>query len=31
MKIVVRPERERIIFVDAPRPVQVDINVRLGY
>jgi len=31
MKIVVRPERERIIFVDAPRPVLVDINVRLGY
>jgi hypothetical protein len=31
MKIVVRPERERIIFVDAPRPVQVDIDVRLGY
>jgi hypothetical protein len=31
MKIVVRPERERIVFVDAPRVVQVDINVRLGY
>jgi hypothetical protein len=31
MKIVVRPERERVVFVDAPRPVQVDINVRLGY
>jgi hypothetical protein len=31
MKIVVRPERERIVFVEAPRAVQVDINVRLGY
>jgi hypothetical protein len=31
MKIVVRPDRDRIVFVDAPRPVLVDINVRLGY
>jgi hypothetical protein len=30
-KIVVRREPERIVFVDAPRPVLVDINVRLGY
>jgi hypothetical protein len=29
-KIVVRREPQRIVFVDAPRPVQVDINVRLG-
>ena len=29
-KIVVRREPERIVFVDAPRPVLVDINVRLG-
>jgi hypothetical protein len=29
-KIVVRREPERVVFVDAPRVVQVDINVRLG-
>jgi CBS domain-containing protein len=29
-KIVVRREPERVVFVDAPRAVQVDINVRLG-
>jgi uncharacterized protein (UPF0548 family) len=29
-KIVVRREPERVIFVDAPRAVQVDINIRLG-
>jgi uncharacterized protein (UPF0548 family) len=29
-KIVVRREPERIVFVDAPRAVLVDINVRLG-
>jgi hypothetical protein len=31
MKIVVRRDRERLVFVDAPRPVLVDIHVRLGY
>lgn len=30
-RIVVRREPERIVFVDAPRVVLVDINVRLGY
>ncbi|HZO17619.1 MAG TPA: hypothetical protein VFB46_01435 [Gemmatimonadaceae bacterium] len=30
-KIVVRREPERIVFIDAPRPVLVDINVRLGF
>jgi uncharacterized protein (UPF0548 family) len=30
MKIVVRREPERVVFVDAPRAVLVDINVRLG-
>jgi hypothetical protein len=30
-RIVVRREPERIVFVDAPRLVLVDINVRLGY
>lgn len=29
-KIVVRREPERIVFVDAPRVVLVDINVKLG-
>jgi uncharacterized protein (UPF0548 family) len=29
-KIVVRREPERIVFIDAPPTVQVDINVRLG-
>lgn len=29
-KIVVRREPERIVFIDAPRAVLVDINVRLG-
>jgi hypothetical protein len=29
-KIVVRREPERILFVDAPRAVLVDINVKLG-
>jgi len=29
-KIVVRREPERLVFVDAPRAVLVDINVRLG-
>jgi uncharacterized protein (UPF0548 family) len=29
-KIVVRREPERVVFVDAPRAVLVDINVRLG-
>ena len=29
-KIVVRREPERIVFVDAPRLVLVDINVKLG-
>jgi hypothetical protein len=29
-KIVVIREPERIVFLDAPRTVQVDINVRLG-
>jgi uncharacterized protein (UPF0548 family) len=29
-RIVVRREPERVVFVDAPRAVQVDINVRLG-
>lgn len=29
-KIVVRREPDRIVFLDAPRVVQVDINVRLG-
>lgn len=30
-KIVVRREPERVVFVDAPRAVLVDINVRLGF
>ncbi|HJU67546.1 MAG TPA: hypothetical protein VJ650_04790 [Gemmatimonadaceae bacterium] len=30
-KIVVRREPERLVFVDAPRAVLVDINVRLGF
>jgi hypothetical protein len=30
LKIVVRREPDRVVFVDAPRTVQVDINVRLG-
>jgi hypothetical protein len=30
-RIVVRRGPERIVFVDAPRVVLVDINVRLGY
>ena len=30
MKIVVRREPERVVFVDAPRAVLIDINVRLG-
>ncbi len=30
-KIVVRREPERIVFVDAPRIVLVDINVKLGF
>ena len=30
-KIVVRREPERIVFIDAPRAVLVDINIRLGY
>lgn len=30
-KIIVRREPERIVFVDAPRAVLVDINVRLGF
>ena len=30
-KIVVRREPERVVFVDAPRVVLVDINVRLGF
>src|SRR5688500_9771265 len=29
-KIIVRREPERVVFVDAPRVVLVDINVRLG-
>src|SRR5688572_20199087 len=29
-KIVVRREPERVVFVDAPRAVLVDINVKLG-
>jgi hypothetical protein len=29
-RIVVRREPERIVFVDAPRAVLVDINVKLG-
>jgi hypothetical protein len=29
-RIVVRRGPERVVFVDAPRAVQVDINVRLG-
>jgi uncharacterized protein (UPF0548 family) len=29
-KIIVRREPERVVFVDAPRAVLVDINVRLG-
>jgi uncharacterized protein (UPF0548 family) len=29
-KIVVRREPDRVVFLDAPRVVQVDINVRLG-
>ena len=29
-KIVVRREPDRIVFVDAPRVVLVDINVKLG-
>jgi hypothetical protein len=29
-KIVVRRESDRIVFVDAPRVVLVDINVKLG-
>jgi len=29
-KIVVRREPERVVFVAAPRAVQVDINIRLG-
>lgn len=29
-KIVVRREAERVVFVDAPRAVHVDINIRLG-
>jgi hypothetical protein len=29
-KIVVRREPERVIFIDAPRVVLVDINVKLG-
>lgn len=31
MKMIIRPGPERIVFIDAPRPVLVDINVRLGY
>jgi hypothetical protein len=30
-KIVVRRDPERVVFVDAPRAVLVDINVRLGF
>ena len=30
-RIVVRREPERVVFVDAPRPVLVDINIRLGF
>ena len=30
-KIVVRREPERVVFVDAPRAVLVDINVKLGF
>ena len=29
-KIVVRREPERVVFIDAPRAVLVDINVKLG-
>ena len=29
-KIVVRREPERVVFVDAPRAVLIDINVKLG-
>lgn len=30
-KIVVRREPERVVFIDAPRAVLVDINVKLGF
>ena len=31
MRIVIRPNEERIVFDAAPQPVLVDINVRLGF
>ncbi len=30
-RIVIRPERERFIFDEAPKALRVDINVKLGF
>lgn len=30
-RIVIRPGRERIVFDEAPSPVLLDINVKLGF
>lgn len=30
-RLIIRPGRERVVFDEAPKPVLIDINVKLGF